>query len=304
MNRERLNIWLLAVLACFLWSTAFAGIKIALRYSTPLMLGGIRFFLAGILLIPFSGRLRDYGRNIKKYYRIILKISVFQTFIAYGFFMIGISIVPAYIGAIVVGSSPLITAVGSHFLLKNDKINVRKLAAVFAGIAGIVLIAVSRNPVTKTGQKELIGIGILFCGLLASAMGNISVYKDKGEINPVFLNSVQIGIGGVLLLLLSVPFKQFKPINLTLEFIAALLWLSFLSAAAFSIWFYLLKVKGTKVSELNLWKFIVPVSGAVLSWIILPGENPDIFSIAGMIIVALSIIFYFFGRPVQENTDG
>lgn len=301
MNREKIKVWLLAILACFLWSTAFVGIKIALHYITPLLLGGIRFFLAGILLVPFSGKIKDYGRNFKKHYRLILKISILQTFISYGFFMIGISIVPGFIGAIVVGSSPLITAVGAHILLKSDRMTLRKLTAVFAGIAGIVLIAVSRNPVTKTGRNELIGIGILLCGLLSSAMGNISVYKDKGNINPIFLNSAQIGIGGFFLILLSIPFNQFKPISLSLEFIIALLWLSSLSAAAFSIWFYLLKVKNIKVSELNLWKFIVPVSGAVLSWIILPGENPDIFSIAGMIIVALSIIFYFFRKSGAEN---
>jgi drug/metabolite transporter (DMT)-like permease len=67
--------------------------------------------------------------------------------------------------------------------------------------------------------------------------------------------------------------------------------LSFLSAAAFALWFTLLKRPGVKVSYLNSWKFIIPVFGAILSWLILPGEYPDIYSITGVIIIGASLLW-------------
>ena len=40
-----------------------------------------------------------------------------------------------------------------------------------------------------------------------------------------------------------------------------------------------------KVSELNMWKFVVPVAGVVLSWLLVPGEYPDLYSILGIFII-------------------
>ena len=48
-----------------------------------------------------------------------------------------------------------------------------------------------------------------------------------------------------------------------------------------------------KVSELNLWKFIIPVVGAILSWLLVPGEKPELLTITGMIIITGSLILFF-----------
>lgn len=61
---------------------------------------------------------------------------------------------------------------------------------------------------------------------------------------------------------------------------------------AFSLWFVLLKRPGVKVSELNLWKFIIPVCGAALSWIFLPEESPQLILVLGMICIALAIVLF------------
>jgi drug/metabolite transporter (DMT)-like permease len=72
-----------------------------------------------------------------------------------------------------------------------------------------------------------------------------------------------------------------------------LLWLSFMAASAFSIWYKLLQRPGVKVSELNFWKFINPITGAVLSWLLIPGEKPEWLTIAGMFIITTSLIIYY-----------
>ena len=88
---------------------------------------------------------------------------------------------------------------------------------------------------------------------------------------------------------------------LPLRFYQALVWLSLISAIAFSIWFYLLKLPQLKVSELNVWKFVIPMSGAILSWIILPNESPNIIIIAGMLCVVASIILFNW-LPQRKNS--
>jgi len=51
MKNDRLETLLLAAVACMLWSTAFVGIKIGLRYSSPFQFAGFRFILSGL---PFE----------------------------------------------------------------------------------------------------------------------------------------------------------------------------------------------------------------------------------------------------------
>jgi drug/metabolite transporter (DMT)-like permease len=66
-----------------------------------------------------------------------------------------------------------------------------------------------------------------------------------------------------------------------------------MAASAFSIWYKLLQRPGVKVSELNLWKFITPCIGAVLSWLLVPDEHPELLTISGIIIITGSLIFYY-----------
>jgi len=282
----------LAILACLLWSTAFAVIKIGLVYCTPMLFAGIRFILAGLLLLPFCGGLRNYFKSIRSNLKTIAKVSLFQTFLLYSLFFWGMSLVPGSTGAIVVGSSPLITAIAAHIILKDDKLYLRKAIYIFSGILGVILISIERHFIISTSFKELIGIFILLGSSLASSIGNIIVSADKSEVDPITLNSAQMGLGGFTLLLLSFLMEGALQITITKQFIFALLWLSFISAVGFSIWFYLIKVERVKVSELNMWKFILPVFGAIISWTLLKNDSPTVLSVLGMLIVALSVLLF------------
>jgi drug/metabolite transporter (DMT)-like permease len=280
----------LAIVACLLWSTAFAGIKIGLEYTTPLQFAGMRFFLAGLMIVPFCGGLRNYYRQVRANMKTILKVSMLQTFLLYGLFYIGIARVPGAITAIVVGASPLYATIVAHIFMKNDKVTVKKMIILLVGLGGVVIISFSGKGEEGFLMVQLWGILILVLSNISSALGNVLVSKQKKNMNPFIFNSAQIGLGGILLFFISIPIEGYTFEVYPLPYYFSLLWLSFLSASAFSIWFLLLSRPEVKVSDLNIWKFIIPVFGAFLSWMILPDESPDIFSLIGMLIIAVSLI--------------
>ena len=79
------------------------------------------------------------------------------------------------------------------------------------------------------------------------------------------------------------------------RFFIALLWLAGVSAIAFSIWFSLLKY--VSVSWLNMWKFLIPIFGAALSWVLLPNESPTAITLVGMSCVTAAVLLnYFVGK--------
>lgn len=292
MENRDLKVALAAIGACLLWSTAFVGIKIGLRHSEPFFFAGCRFFLAGLLLIPFCGPFRKYITTVKKNFKTILSVAAVQTFILYTFFYTGISMATGALSAIIVGSSPLFAAILAHRFMRNDRMTPKKVGAILIGMIGITIISISKNPLALGHPYIFLGIILLIISNLSSAGGNIIVARAKQNVPPLILNSSQILIGGSGLMILSLFTEGIPKGDFPLEFYLSLGWLTMISAVAFSVWFTLLQKPYVKVSQLNVWKFIIPVLGAISSWIVLPNESPDGAAITGMFFVGVSILGY------------
>ncbi|MDA3809868.1 MAG: DMT family transporter [Spirochaetaceae bacterium] len=291
----------LAVFACLLWATAFAGVKTGLLYANPLFFAGLRFFIAGLILLPFCGSLFSIVSEVRKYWRVILIVSLFQTVLLYSFFFLSLSLVEASTGAIVQGISPLIGALMAHFMLKGNRLTIRKLISFFIALSGIVLITIGKGDLfSVSGREDLLGILFMLLGSISGSFASIYIARKRSPISPVLLNSVQISLGGLVLFLLSLVTEGFNAEIFTEpepRFFIALIYLSSLSAVAFSIWFYLLKDRAVPVTTLSIWKFIIPVGGAVFSWILLADESPDLISLGGMVATGLAVLLFFSKAP-------
>ena len=295
---------LLAVVACLLWSTAFVGVKVGLQYVGPFAFAGQRFMLSGLLLLPFWWPRRPPISAILAHSGLLLTVAFFQTFLLYGLFYFGMTLIPGALAAMVIGASPLVTAVLAHFCMAEDRLTPLKGGSLLLGLGGVAILSVSRQPwVSASGLVELAGIGVLLLANVAGAFGNILVARHRVELDAVFLNSVQIFVGGLGLWLVSLPLEEQPALNLPWDYFAALGWLAFLSAAAFSIWFILLRRPGVRVSELNIWKFLIPICGALLSWLLLPEESPSLWPVLGMICIGGAIVLFNL-RGLQRFSGG
>lgn len=280
----------LAIIACWLWSTAFVGVKIGLEYHTPFQFAGIRFFISGVLIFIYFGKPKQFFAELKANLKFIVILSLIQIFGQYALFYSGLNLVPSSLAAMIIGSQPLFIAIVAHFSFHNDKMTPLKTGSILIGVVGIIIITLGRSQVEFKGDLELIGIALLLLVNLLSGYSNIIVAKKSAGISPVVLSSTSLIIGGLMLSIVSVPVEGINLGPFPLEYWYALAWLSFLSAAAITIWNFLLKRPGVKVSVLNFWKFLVPVLGAGLSWIVITDEKPDFVSILGMAFIAVSLL--------------
>lgn len=290
-----------AIIACLLWSTAYASIKIGLKYDTPFHFAGIRFIIAGLMILPFTVKPSLYLKMIKEHWKVVAWVAFLQTFVNYSLFYHGLNLVPGALGAVIVGSQPLVTAVVAAIMHGDDKLNRKKIYTIIFGISGVVLISAGRQAFKMGSAIELLGVFMILVANIGTATSNVIVSLKSKNLNPFVLSSASLFIGGVLLYLLSIPFETPPQGPLPLEYWLTLLWLCFMAAAAFSIWFKLLQRPGVKVSELNLWKFIIPVVGAILSWLLVPGENPEWLTISGMVIITISLIMFYRSTRVVQH---
>jgi drug/metabolite transporter (DMT)-like permease len=292
---RRYNTIFLAIVTCLVWSTAYASIKIGLKYDTPLHFAGARFFIAGIVIIPFAGRLRNYIKIVRDNPGIFFYVTLLQIITNYILFYFGMNLVPGALGAVIVGSQPLVTAVMASLMNENENITRNKILTIISGISGVILISAARQALRLGTAAELLGVMLIIGANIATATSNVLVSTRSKGINPVVLNSFSLLVGGLFLYLLSLPIEKPAAEAFPTEYWIVLAWLCAVSAFGFSTWYKLLQRPEVKVSELNLWKFIIPVFGAIISWIVVPEEYPDLITITGIIIISTSLIFFFRG---------
>lgn len=283
----------LAIISCLLWSSAFVGIKIGLKYHTPIQFAGIRFLISGLILLPVIHNFKRFKKEVKENFAYVCLIAFLQVVLQYSLFYMGINLVPASISAMIVGSSPLFIALVAHFFVPGDRMSWLKSASIFLGILGVAVITLGRKSLPSGAEIALLGVVLLLLNNLVSGITNVVIAQKRQSISPMVLTSASLFIGGAVMLAISFPIEGLPRKSFPSEYFAALVWLSFLSAAAISIWNTLLRRPKIKVSELNIWKFLIPVSGAILSWIILPDESPDLVSVSGMGLIGLSLFILF-----------
>lgn len=301
MKKQIYQTTFLAIIACLLWSSAFVGVKIGLKYHTPLQFAGIRFMISGLILLPVIYSSKRFWKEVTENFGYVLLIAFLQVVLQYSLFYMGVNLVPASISAMIVGSSPLFVALVAHFFIPDDRMDWLKTGSILLGILGVAVITLGRQSLPSGAQIALTGVVLLLLNNLASGITNVVIAQKKQTISPMVLTSASLFIGGLFLLLISIPIEGFPEQEFPIEYFVALAWLSFLSAAAISIWNTLLRRPRIKVSELNVWKFLIPVSGAILSWIILPNESPDIVSVSGMIVIGISLVVLNLPRKKRRS---
>lgn len=294
MRDQRHNTIFWAIITCLMWSTAYPFIKVGLQYSTPIHFAGTRFILSGLLILPFTVRPKEYVRMILENRSLVIWVTILQTLINYILFYMGMERVPGALGAVIVGAQPFVTAIVSRIMIKEERFTRAKVVTIVFGLAGIFLVSAGRQGFNFGLPGEVAGIVMILIANISTATSNVLVSRDGKNMNPLVLSSFSLFIGGLIMFMLSFAVEDVpsKP-DFPLEYWLVLGWLVFMSAFTFSKWYVLLKRPDVKVSELNLWKFIIPVFGAGLSWMIVPGEHADWVTVLGMVITSLSLIWFF-----------
>lgn len=287
------KIALLAIIPCFVWGSAFAFAKIGFEYMPPIRLSGFRFILAGLILLPILLMQKYDWQELKGQLGFVFLFAFIQTFCQYGLFYYGLHMAPSAISAIIIGAGPFFVAILAHFLVHGDRLTTRKIVSIAFGLSGVVFISLKNNVSIEEYPNFYLGILILILSNIIGSYTNIMVVNHKKKLSTVALTAIACFTGGIMLYILSLflePEGGKGLLGYPTELYVALLWLALIPAIGFSIWYYLLQLPNVKVSELNIWKFLVPVFGVVLSWIILKNESPDLYSIIGILIISSSII--------------
>lgn len=286
--QDKRAVPILATLSCLLWGSAFPVLKISNKLlglvdkpvTTQILFAGYRFFLAGLLTLAFA-RIIGLDLHIKrKDWPMLLKIGFLQTTIQYLCFYFGLFNTTGINGSIIVSTGTFFAIILAHFHYKNDSLSLRKWLGLVIGFSGVVLANLKGGSVLSFNW---LGDGLIMVSSFLGAYTLILAKESSRHMDPVVVSGYQMTLGAFVLILAGGQFVGFDAIQFDLVSGALLLYLSFLSAAAFAIWYILLKHH--PVSQISINKFQIPIWGVLLSALLLPEE-----SLRPILLVALAAV--------------
>ncbi len=287
-----LAIFLLAGISCFLWGSATPSIKtgyalFGIESSATLdiiLFAGIRFFLAGILVILIQSAIS--GKFIvpeKGSLPSIIKLALAQTVIQYFCFYIGLAHTSGVAGTIVSGASGFFSILIASLIFKYEKLTSAKIIGCVLGLGGIIIMNV--HPGSDTAITfSFLGEGLVLLSTISLAVSGILCKKYGQRFNVVMLSGYQFIFGGLVMIIVSLILGGRIGAPSSASGYILMLYMAFISAVAYSLWGTLLKYND--VSKVTIYSFMTPLFGVLLSAIFL-GETEEALQLNKLLALIL-----------------
>ncbi|PWI57137.1 DMT family transporter [Sulfoacidibacillus thermotolerans] len=274
MNRLFYTVLVIATTA--LMGSSFAVGKIDMEYISPLLLVGIRFTLAG-LVMAFLVLRRQLPHTLGDWVHIFM-IGLFQTTGVMASIFISMRTISAGESAILTFSNPLFVILfGTLFL----RIHYRLIqwTGVLAGFIGVFITLGMQLHVHS-------GTWIGLAGAISWAIATLLIKRWNARFDLWVLTAYQMLFGGIVLLIFSLTLEH---THLVLNFVSvsALLWLAIMgSIVQFAIWFYLLQKNDP--AKTSAFLFLAPFFGILSGWLLL-AEPISWFVALGSLLIFIGI---------------
>lgn len=279
-------VCLLASVSCFLWGSAFPGVKIGYAWfhiasadsASQIVFAGMRFLIAGILVILFGSLLS--GGFLRPRHALEWKhvwiISLFQTILQYLLFYIGLAHTAGTKASIIVGSNVFIAILITCLVFKQEKLTRTKILGCVVGFVGVVLINLTPDGIAF--DMSIQGEGFVLISTIAYAISSSFMKLYSKTDHPVMLSGYQFFVGGVVMI--AAGYVMGGRVSMPdAKGVAILVYLAFASAAAYTIWSQLLKYN--PVSKVAVFCFMTPMFGVILSALLL-NESEQISLVQGL----------------------
>jgi drug/metabolite transporter (DMT)-like permease len=285
-----------SILATLIWASSFIIAKFGGDDIGPLTIAGMRYLLAGILLLPFLaiGRQSLQRLSPRLWFRLLL-IGLTAHAIGNGAIFFGLNYLSPTTLTFLSCFLPVFILVLGVFQLREIPTAVQ--------LVGLVLTLAGSTMFFSTGinRGELLGLIVALLGLLTFSYSTIlgrEIARDR-QTSTVALTALPLAFGGLPLLLAALALEGMPTLSATAwQVILALTLLN--TILAYSLYNHSMQV--LTAFETNIFLNLSPLGTAVLSWYLF-AERLTGVQVAGMIVVIVGVTLVQWRRiPRAKST--
>jgi drug/metabolite transporter (DMT)-like permease len=283
MKHEKTLAYVAFAIVCTVWGTTYLGIAVAIETVPPLLLTGIRFTIAGIVMLGIA-KLR--GEVIPRDLRTLGGLALV------GFLMVGVGnlavvwaeqYVPSGMAALLVATAPFWMAIIEMFRKSGERVSLRAGIGMLIGFLGVALLVTPKGSGTAWSTSLLLGALVVQIGSLGWQLGSAhSKYRLK-HVPLLSSAALQMLSGGLIVLIVGLAIGEAPRLHFTPRTLIATAYLTiFGSVIAYSA--YVFALAHMRTTHSSLYAYVNPVVAVFLGWLIL-GEPLTWLALVAMFII-------------------
>lgn len=293
---SKTKTFLLLAFLVFIWGINWPLSKYALTYTPPILFAGLRTLLGGVLLLLYA--LPKYKSiRLKQNFWIYTVSAFLNIIIFYGLQTIGLNFMPAGLFSAIVFLQPVLLGIFSWLWLGEAMYSL-KIIGLILGFLGVAVI--SLNGII--GHLSGIGVGLALGTALGWALGTVYVKKQGNQVDAIWMVTLQLLIGGMILTGLGLGTENWVAITWNVPFISLLAFISIFVIALGWLAFFTLVGAG-EASTVGSYTFIIPLIAVISSAIFLHEPIP-LSLIGGLMLVVISILCVTIKPKVKQKEPG
>lgn len=278
-----------------LWGASFLGIRVVVHAIPPFLAAGIRFFLAGLILVLYSLTARKplpcgkQWRNL-----LILAITLFVG--DYALLFWAEQKLPSGIAAVTAATIPVQIFLLEWLWLRRVRLTPLTAAGLFLGLAGVSILVLPAGFFTGKQPLDRYAAGALAAACFW-AIGTVLSTRFLLPKERTVSAGWQMMLGGAALLILSASTGEWARIDrlqITVQAVAGMTYLIlFASIAAFTAYGYLLQREPT--GRVASYAYVNPVI-ALLLGAGFAGESLTLHQEIACAIIIAGVMITLFGK--------
>jgi drug/metabolite transporter (DMT)-like permease len=275
-----------AFLAIYLiWGTTFLAIRIAVETIPPFMMAGLRFFLAGGVMLPIS--LAQGGRFPSlRHWRSAAIVGGLMLVGGIGLLSVAERRLPSGLAALVVATIPIGITLFEWLGFRGKRPGIQTLTGLGFGFAGAALLFVPALD-TKTSNGDLRGIGIVFVGAMLFAIGSLYSRRAPLPEETRISTASEMLAGGFLLLLVSLLAGEPARLDVAAVSLRSTLALAYLTVFGSIVGYtaYLWLLKTVEPAKVGTNFFVNPVIAVLVGGVVAGETVTRLMMIAAAVIL-------------------
>lgn len=133
--------WLVMAFLVIAWGSAFAALKIAVEYISPVWNAALRLWIAvatlGVVLAIQRQKLPPPGDPAWRFYAVVGLVGMAAPFVLFAY---AAQSLPSAVNAMCNGASPIFTAALAHVFVAGDRLTLQRSAGVGLGFVGLAVL--------------------------------------------------------------------------------------------------------------------------------------------------------------------
>jgi drug/metabolite transporter (DMT)-like permease len=300
MNTGNIRAYSAWIAVCIVWGTTYLAIRIGVEHIPPMLFAGLRWIIAGIILVSFL-KLKGQKLPGRKDLIHIAVVGISLIGIGNGLVVTGEQFIGSGLAALLITTVPFWVVGMEAFIPTGPKINFTIISGLILGLLGVALIF-NGEWSNLFNSSYLSGVLCILGAVFAWSFGTVYSKYKKVSVHPLMSAAVQMLIAGASQTILGFSIGEGARISFHTDGVLSFFYLIFIGSM-FGYGSYIYAIEHLPLSLVSTYAYINPVIALFLGWLVLDEKMNLAIIIAAAVIIAGVIVVKNGARKQKSITD-